>query len=260
MGHNALATIPRTRRWREVVEALGDGAPVPEVVAASASAAESDLLGASKDPVAVEAVRLLLTIPFAARSEDFGAALREADVSIGSNPDLLDLMAAVTSRLDEVRLGATGRSDFGEIAARALTSTFSTALGDAMPGLFGATPDAVRNEARRLSWSNGISELCRRYFSSVISRTMSYWLDRTLSAQTGPGLRFADAGERGRFDVALDEYSFETTRIIKEFAGGWYGKTLSREGSIRTHDAAVLCHAALSKIVREMRMRTGVDA
>ena len=96
MGHNTLGVLPRNKFWREVVALLGDGAATEEVVAASAKAAERDMLGAAGDPVFVEAVRLLLNIPLAARSEDFGRALRDIGLPVGDQPELLDLVAAAT--------------------------------------------------------------------------------------------------------------------------------------------------------------------
>ncbi len=181
MGHNTLGVLPRTRHWREVVRLLDAGAADGDVVAASARAAERDLLAAASDPVFVEAVRLLLNIPLAARSENFGQALRDTGVGVGHRPELLDLLAAVSARLDAVRRDTQARSDFGEIAARALTQTLSASIGDGLPALFGATPEDVQAVARKMSWAKGISGLTRGFFGTLVSGTLSYWLDRTLA-------------------------------------------------------------------------------
>ena len=63
IGHNTLGVLPRSVRWREVVASLQTGTEDREVVAASARAAETDLLRAGSDPVFIEAVRLLLEHP-----------------------------------------------------------------------------------------------------------------------------------------------------------------------------------------------------
>ena len=85
----------------------------------------------------------------------------------------------VTERLDVVARSAASRTDFGELAARALATTLTRTIGDALPGLLEATPEDVQAAARRYSWSRGISELSRKFFGTLVAQTLSYWLDRT---------------------------------------------------------------------------------
>lgn len=86
MGHIHLATLPGTKRWREVVELLDARAGADAVVAATAYAAQKDLDTLAKDPVLATAVRLLALIPQAARGESFGARLREISITGWSSP------------------------------------------------------------------------------------------------------------------------------------------------------------------------------
>lgn len=260
MGHNTLAVIPRSKYWKDVVLLLRDGADAEDVVRASARAAEKDILDAASDPVFVEAVRILLNIPLAARDENFGKALRDIGLAVGDRPELLDLIAASTARLDAARLDARKRSDIGELSGRALARTLSISIGDALPGLFGASPEDVQIVARKLSWSKGISELTREYFGNLISGTLSYWLDRTLALQVGEGLRFENAAARSAFDGELAHFAVEGTRIIQEFSSGWYGTTLHREGGFGSREAAAFGAVAVKKIVAELQLRDGIRA
>ena len=260
MGHNRLSILPATVRWQRVVGLLETGAALQEVLSASATAAERDLLQATADPVYIEAVRLLLTIPTAARSDDFGLALREADLGVSNRPQVIDLVLGVSERLDSVRRLSGARTDFGELAGRALTRTLVTEIGDKLPGLFDPTPEDVQSEARRLSSSKGIARFTRAFFGHLLGETLSYWLDRTLADHIGEGRRFATTAERSAFDADLDQFASETTRIIQEFSGGWYGKTISQTGSFGTQDARVFGAVALKKIVSELRARGFDDA
>lgn len=259
MGHIHLGVLPRSRQWREVVELLGSEADDADVFAATAIAAEKDLAAAADDPVFVEAVRLLLMIPFAARAPDFGQALRDFDLQIGSAPDLFELSAAAGARLDELARIAKHRSDFGELAGRALIGTLNDQIGRALPGLFEATDQDVQIEARRLSRPAGIANLTRAFFGRLLSDSLSYWLDRTLATQTGPGRRLPDASARSAFDAALQQYSQEATRIIQEFAPGWYGKRLHEDGQIGHRQAAAFAAVAMKKITEELRRKRDAD-
>ena len=259
MGHNRLSVLPATVRWERVIGLVETGAALPDILAATACAAERNLLTAADDPVYVEAVRLLLTIPTAARSEDFGLALRDADLGVPNRPEVLDLVIGVSERLDVIRRDSGARSDFGELAGRALTRTIVREIGDALPSLFGSTPEDVQGQSRNLSSSKGIARFTRSFFGALLGETLSYWLDRALADHIGPERRFANTAARSAFDADLDQFTAETTRIIQEFSGGWYGKTLSLHGSFSTPQARVFGAVALKKIVAELRARGLAD-
>ena len=260
MGHIHFGTLPRTQLWKDVVALLGDRAPVEDVAAASGHAAETTLLKASSDPVFVEAVRLLVTIPNAARQDDFGDALRKLELQVGSSPSLMDVIAAATARLDRIAAASSVNSDFGEIATRALSAALMDHVGSDLPGLF--TPDAedVRLGFRKYSYSNGIAALCRGFFGSLVDASLSYWLDRVLTQHVGAGKAFASIRQKSDFDQALRVHTFEATRIIQEFSGGWVGKQLHDKGTIETPDARNFGHVCLKKVVEELRVRRGAHA
>ena len=255
MGHTTLGVLPRTRYWEDVSKLLAGPAPNHVIFAASARAAEKDLLRATKDPVFIESVRLLLAIPAAARAQDFGDALRAQDMAVSNRPGLIDLVSAAARRLDQVRAERGGHSDLGELAARALSATLTTSIGDGLPGLFDATPDDVQDAARKLSWNKSIAEYTRSFFGSLVTGTLSYWLDRTLDREIGDGCRFVDVAARSAFQSELEQFSWESSRIIREFSGGWYGKTLHRDGGFNSIEAARFGHVALKKIVDDLRTR-----
>lgn len=259
MGHNTLGVLPKTTHWKSVAHLLTDGAGTEEVISASALAAERDLINASRDPVFVEAVRLMLAIPAVARSDDFGSALRQLELRVGQAPELLDVALAVTERLDSVARRGGAVSDLGQLAARALVATLTTSIGDQLPGLFTSTPADVQAAARKLSWNRAFAEYARTFFSRLLADSLSYWLDRKLDDHIGAGQRFQAVSDRSAFDLELDRFAFESSRIIREFSGGWYGKTLHRDGGFTAATAATFGHVALKKIVDDLRTRFDRD-
>jgi len=76
MGHVRLGALPKTRKWRQVVNELRLGAGVDAVAASAADAAEASLNAASKDPALLHAFWLLTQIPLAARGPVFADDLR----------------------------------------------------------------------------------------------------------------------------------------------------------------------------------------
>lgn len=260
MGHIHLGTLPRTRLWNDVVSLLKDSASVEQVAAASAQAAEASLRGASGDPVFVEAVRLLVSIPIAARLPDFGDALRRLDLDVSNSPTLMEVVSAATARLDRIAAGSAVNSDFCEIATRALSATYIDHIGSDLPGLFAPNSDDVQASFRKFSHSNGMAILCRGFFGNLVGSSLSYWLDRVLTQNVGDGRSFASAGEKVQFDRALRIHTVEATRIIQEFSGGWVGKKMYDKGKIDTDDARDFAHVCLKKIVAELKVRRGLHA
>lgn len=260
MGHIHLGTLPRTRLWQEVVSLLQNGASVDVVAAVSAHAAETSLLNASHDPVFVEAVRLLVNIPLAGRQADFGGALRHLELPVGSTPSLVEVVSAVTRRLDMIGRELPDRSDFSDLSMRAVSRALTDCIGDDLPSLFGASSEDVRQSFRKFSRDTGMAMLCRAYFATLVGSALSYWLDRTLNSQIGADKRFAHVADRAEFDLTMRVYVWEATRIIKEFSAGWVGKTSRQHGGIAASDARIFGHVCLKKVVEELRTRRGPDA
>lgn len=258
MGHVHLGVLPNTVKWRAVVDLLTEGAADDAVISSSAIAVERELRHASDDPGFVEAVRLLAMIPQAARTGDFGRALRDLGIPAPDGPDLLQIVTAVGDRLDRVMRDSGQASDFAELSRRSLLAALSNGIGDGLPGLFGATSEEVQTATARLGHSRDFSALARAYFGRLLAETLSSYLDRTLSTHVGPGQRFDHMGERTDFDAALRQYCSEATRVIREFASGWYRKTLHRDGEVHTQHAAVFGAVAFKKIGEELRRKRGV--
>lgn len=259
MGHFHLATLPGTRKWNAVVDLLASGAPEQEVVAASAVAAEKDFAAAASNAIFVEAVRLLSMLPEAARSPDFGRALRDLGLDAPDRPLITDLLFAAGMGLERTAQRSGNRDDFSEITRRALLGTLSSQIGASLPRLFEVEAEDVRSATARLGRGSEFPAFARAFFGRLVADTLASWLDRTLSAQVGEGKRFAHAGDRAAFDAALDQYCHEATRIIREFAGGWRGKTLYRDGTVSTERATQFGAVCLKKITEELRRKRTVD-
>jgi hypothetical protein len=259
LGHIHLGVLPGTAKWRDVVGLLDAHAPDENVIAASAHAAEKDFANAVRDPTFVEAIRLLALIPQAARSDQFGRQLRDLGLDVPDDPHLIDIVAGSGRALERTMVTHGARSDFSEIVRRALLGTLSVRIGDELPGLLAADSSDVRNATARMARPGDFSHAARTFFGRLVADTLSSWLDRTLSTHVGPGRRFQHLGERTAFDTALGQYCSEATRIIREFSGGWYSKTLYRDGTITSPRAAAYGAVAFKKITEELQHKRGAD-
>lgn len=259
MGHIHLGRLPSSKKWRAVADLISNAGTDVAIAAAAADAAENDFLSAPTNPTFIEAVRLLGLIPQAAKQNDFIAALRENGIDVPAEPSLSDLVSATTRHLDQFSKTTSGTNDFSELATRVLVGTLSAEIGAKLPSLFDPIPAELKSQTATFTRSDEFSRLARTFFGSLVRETLSYWLDRTLSAQVGADKRFSSLEQRAAFDASLQTYCGEATRIIKEFAGGWYGKTIFRDGTITPERARVFAGVAFKKITEELKRKRADD-
>lgn len=116
MGQQYYQSLPRTRRWQEIVGLLEAGAGAAQVANATIKAAEGGLERPGKDRGLVETIWLLTQLPQAARADDFAGALRNLGLEVSANPTLMEITGALTDALDQRLIEAGGRTDLGEMA------------------------------------------------------------------------------------------------------------------------------------------------
>jgi hypothetical protein len=253
MGHIRLGALPRSRKWQAVVQLLAGDAGLAEVASASAEAAERWLDEASTNHTITFAFWLLTQLPQAATSDSFSESLRKLGLRVSAAPTLLEIGAAMAEAIDAKSAVNRHRNDLGEIAQQAAIETVLSLAGRELPNLFSPTAAEVQRALRKFANSSNFSVLARDFFSRVTRRSLAYFLSRELSNHVGPGGRFVSSSERSDFDAALDLHCRQASRIIKEFASGWYGK-VAREGrAIDPSDASNFAHVALKKMRSELR-------
>ena len=165
------ATLPSTKPWLLVVHLLEGRAADEDVIRASAIAAERALSGAAPDPTLVSAVHLLAMVPQAARTGR-SQSVRHAG---RSGPRLADARrpgrrASFCARAASVRAGT--RTNFSEIARRALLGTLITTADGTLPGLFEADAEDVRTAVAGLGQPRGFRGRASLLRPAVIGHTV----------------------------------------------------------------------------------------
>ena len=252
MGHIRLGRLSATRNWRQVVALLEGDADVPQIAQATAEAAERGLRLARQDPSLVHTFWLLSQIPLAAREERFVDALRSVGVRTSDEPSLFDVVHGFADAIDQRARERGQQTDIGEMARLAGTEALTALCRQETPGLFTSAADDLRNALRSLSTRGRFNSLAEEFFGRFTQRFLAYHLSRELSNHVGPDRRFRSVEEHDRFNGALDLHCRQTARIVREFAGGWYSKTLHEEHGIPRRKAEGFVAVALKKIRDEL--------
>ncbi len=236
MGHIRLGVLPTSKKWTQVVALLSDNAGSEAVAAASARAAEAALSGAADDPIFLRAAWLLTNLPLAARAPECFEAFESLGLDLDAPPSLFALTGAVSGALDDEARRTGDRSDLGEMAQMALVESLAAAIEPQLPSLFDPDPAEVRSALGKLSQSDRFASLARDFFTRLTQRSLDYFLSRELANHIGIEGRFPSDAERRAFDAAIAQHCREASRIVEEYAGGWYGKTVWKDGAL-TEDA-----------------------
>jgi hypothetical protein len=259
MGHVRLGRLPTSREWQQVVALLKQSAPVDAVAAGASAAAERDLEAAASDPGFTRACWLLAQIPLAARSPDFAEGLKALGLDVGHAPELLEIAGALSNALDFYVEAARQRTDFGEMAQLAAAESLHAVAGNYLPSLFSSSSDDVKRAIGRLASGKSFGELAHDFFSRLTRRHLDYFLSRELANHIGKDGRFKTIADRADFDTAMELHCRESARIVREFAGGWFGKSAYQRGAITEVEAGRFAAYALKKIRAELRKRRGAE-
>jgi len=178
MGHKRLGTLPRTKRWQQVVSSLDCGESVARIAAASSAsdAAEGASSRAATDPALIRAFWLLTQLPVAAREASFAGRLNELGLSVGSSPQLFKIIGAFSDAIDAHSRAMGERSDLGEMAQLAAAESLSAIVGRPLPPLFGPTAEEVQQAIGLLATSKQFSDLARDFFARLTRRHLEYYL------------------------------------------------------------------------------------
>ena len=255
MGHIRLGTLQRSKKWRDVIGLLDADADIESIAEAAARASEADLKRASDDPFFQFVTQLLVRLPLLARAPGFEVEMSK----LGLTSDALESVTGLLSGLNEaINLQAFEQgqsSDAGELARSALLESLSVQLRDKLPTLFEPTPQEIRKALGSFSGGKEFSALARDFFARLSYRSLDYYLSRELADHIGADKRFGSDGDRVAFENALRQHTFEASKIVESFAGGWYGKTVWKEQSLTQEKINEFTRFAFKKMRSELGQR-----
>ena len=255
MGHVRLGVLPRSRKWRQVVEDLRLGASAERVAGLAATAAEKSLQKASNDPAFLHSFWLLTQLPLAARGPAFVEDLASLGLSVPDRPGFMSVLAALSDAVDDRVRTEGGRTDLGEMAQMAAVESLTATVAPTLSSLFRPEPEDVQRAIGRVASGDRFAALARDFFARITQRILGYFLSRELSKHIGDGGRFVDDHARSQFDRALQQVCKEASSIIEQFAGDWYGKAIYHGQGLTTEAIRRFAPVALKKIRDELRKR-----
>ena len=251
LGHLRLGRLPRTQKWREVVGLVAGDGSAAQVADATLEAAETQVTGA--DPAIVHTVWLLAQLPDAARTDEFADALRGLGVQVSEQPSATELAGALGSAVER-HLWEIGqsRSDVGEMARLAAMETLARTIEPPTKGLFGPVPGEIQKAVGQLGTERQFGTFFRDFFARLTERVLTHYVSKELPLHVGREQRFQSLDEQRRFQEAVALHARQASRIVEEFAGGWYSKARWQNDLTPDRTARFVAYA-MKKIRGELR-------
>lgn len=255
MGHIRLPQLPRTRRWREVIDLVGSSTGTAAAVAsATLDAIDTSFVARSADPGLVRTVWLLARLPDAARSGAIAEELHKLGIATSSTPTIAELTAGLARAIDD-HLDAQGRrTDVAEMAVGAAVESVTRDLSQRTASLFPQATDVSRALAE-LGTEVQFGRLARAFFARFTERCLRYYVDRELPRHVGKGRRFKTLAEQKEFSRALELHCQQASKIVEAFAGGWWSKARFERDLSEARTARFVSYA-LTKLRDELRRGT----
>ena len=227
MGHVRTGVLPKTKKWRDVVQQIAgmhvSETEVADIAQLTIQNVRSRFRHITQDNGVLGAFQFLVTLAVASREENPQALLSDIGIELPDNPTPLSFGKAVSAwiapKMDSF--------EYGEIAQKAAGDAISNWYRENLPStanLFAALDDPYE-VWRKAGNGAGFCELSRLFFAKFTQRYLKYFLEREASAALG------HIDDRVEFEQQLEEHvdaislhAFETAKITQSFAAGWFNK------------------------------------
>ncbi|MDB9822661.1 hypothetical protein OAC89_03080 [Deltaproteobacteria bacterium] len=223
MGHERIGTLPRTKRWRAIVDAITtlssfSSTEVAQLADSTLHNVSGRFLSIYKDKGVQAAFGYLIAL--ATSHLPCSSGLTSPETSLHENPS----PARIVKNLRDWVKCHTKSHEYAEIACRAAADTIAgwTRTHSKQHLLFddSSTAHSIWTQS---SNGAGFCEVSRSFFSHFTGRYLKYFLEREASAQLFSIKTREDFTRNLHQHIdQISQHAFETSKITQSFAAGWY--------------------------------------
>lgn len=255
MGHLRISVLPKTQKWRDIVQQLAgmhiSETEVADITQQTIQNVRSQFRHIMRDNGVLGAFQFLVNLAIASREENPQAWLLDIGIELPDNPTPLSFAKAISTWIEPKR----DSFEYSEMAQQAAGDAISSWYRENQPttkNLFESLEDPFEIW-RRAGNGAGFCQLSRLFFAKFTQRYLKYFLEREASAALG------GINERTEFKQQLEQYveaislhAFETAKITQSFAAGWFNKH-SKEGVPSEKEIEGFLSIALGKMRDELQ-------
>jgi len=255
MGHERIGMLPRSTKWRAVVDDLAkyshNNASVSTLSNKVLDNVRSRFADISNDKGVNAAFSFLVTMALSGKTNKSTEELTKAEIELDRNASELQIAKEI-GRWVEKNMQSREYGELAKAAAIDTVAAWSIKIRTGQETFFGK---AETNEEIWLKAKDGsgFCELSRLFFSKFTERYLCYFLEREAGSQ------FSSWDDSSRLRRELNDYiqkvsryAFETAKITESFAAGWYNKN-TKEGLPSAKQIRGFLWMAFEKLREELR-------
>ena len=257
MGHERIGYLPKSKKWREIVNEVAGFTANGETIAQITHQTTKNVIGCYEnigaDKGVLSAFKFIILLAQAAKQEKSSEFLEIHGIKLSSNFNLLGLSKAIREFINS----NSESKEYASFANHALIETvtrWSKQNRIQQQIMFDTNANSF-DEWRPAAEGSGFCELSRLFFSSFTDNYLRYFLEREASAKIN------NLFDRDAFGKKLDEHineiskhAFETSKITQSFSAGWFNKNVKDEipSNEKIQGFVSFCFRKLnSEIIRE---------
>ncbi len=232
MGHERIGYLPKSKKWRIIVDKVANFTANGDTIAQIANQTTKNVIkryeNIESDKGVLSAFKFLILLSQAARKKDSSEFLAKHGIQLPKNFSLLGLSKAIREFINK----NSESKEYSSFANHALIETVSqwSRQNKIQQQIQFDTESNSFNEWSPASDARGFCELSRMFFSNFTDTYLKYFLEREASAKIN-NLFDRDTFNK-KLDSHLDEISkhaFETSKITQSFSAGWYNNHVKDE-------------------------------
>ena len=257
MGHERIGYLPKSKKWRDIVDEVANFTASSETIAQIANQTTKNVINRYEnieaDKGVLAAFKFLILLSKSALQKDSSNFLATQGIYLPTNFNLLGLSKSIREFIHS----NTESNEYSSFANHALIETISqwSKENKIQQQIQFDTNNNSFDEWRSAADGSGFCELSRMFFSNFTDNYLRYFLEREASAKIN------NLFDRDTFNKKLDEHvkevskhAFETAKITQSFSAGWYNKYAKDEipSNEKIKDFVSFCFKKLnSEIIRE---------
>jgi len=255
MGHIRLGRLPKSKQWHDVFDSLQSDAVNSKDIARSASRATQQQFQVLKQDRSLNhCFWILVRIATAARGNDFTAELKRLGVRNPASISPVSLVAQIARAVEAQNRAAGTPSVFSRMAELTLRKVLSDHIVSGSQNLFGQSGlTEIQQACREISTQKHFGNVAREFFAGFTSRCFGYIADKELSNSVGPDKAISSPVQASKLHEDLTRYCYEASKIIEEFAGGWFSKhNWETNSNISANETSGFTAYALEKLAMDL--------
>ncbi len=229
MGHERIGYLPKSKKWRTIVEEVANFSANEDIIAQIANQTTKNLISRFKqiesDHGVFAAIKFLVLLTHSVKQKNASEFLAKHGINLPSNFNLLSLSKSIK----EFIASNTDSREYSAFARQALIETVSewSKKNEIQQKILFDSNKNSFEEWQSAASGSGFCELSRMFFANFTENYLKYFLEREASAKIN------NLFDRDTFNKELEfhlnqisKHAFETSKITQSFSAGWYNKNV----------------------------------